>query len=387
MAIFSALGNNLYNTAFLGDEKIIAAYLGDNQVWRGFFPTDPLTQTFIYNDIAVDYSQDSNNDFNTNPFSFRCNGQFRPSDQGIIAEAGAGLFGWALYMDNGTLYWAAGDGSVLSASTDFIELSYDLPQSGSVIEVSFDNFGKGFLYFDGQLVDSKDVTIFNVSAAGLDNRGIGRTHSSVRLIRNSSNFTGVIDECIIFQNGVTEDILGPNNRNGVTSSFTENIVWSRIGTEYSDRIRKQVSIRCNGIITSGDTGILVEKGGTGDGLVIYQTGGVIYAQSGAGNGFGFLSGRRLEVSATVTNPIELIEVSINHDIGSIALYFDGVLVDSLLNTGAVTDNIDGSDGGGIGRGYRSVAVNRGGFNSSSPDYTGTVFNAYIFINELTSDVI
>ena len=117
--------------------------------------------------------------------------------------------------------------------------------------------------------------------------------------------------------------------------------------------------------SADDEGIIFESGGTGRGIILYQHGGTLYLQAGAGGGFGEAAGRG-EASWAVADGTHTIEGSMNAD-GGLALYVNGDLVDQSSFTAA---SLAGGNQGTIGGGASSVARNRGGFNQNSPGHPG-----------------
>ena len=112
-------------------------------------------------------------------------------------------------------------------------------------------------------------------------------------------------------------------------------------------------------------GILFETGANVWGTILYQHDGVLYLQSGRGNGYGETA-ERGEASWQVTGGTATIEGSLDAN-GGLALMINGEVVDqSSFNTSLLA----GGNPGSIAGANSGVAANRGGFNQNDAGYPG-----------------
>ena len=170
----------------------------------------------------------------------------------------------------------------------------------------------------------------------------------------------------------------------VTSGMSVTATWLVTdGSQTTLASSTEASIKIEASVSPSDTGILLEQGGSGSGLVIYVYDGVLYAQLGTGSGAGPNSSRAF-LQHPLSETLQLIEVSASVVHGRGALYADGVLVETdTFNTSTLA----GGDTGGLGRVYNSEAANFGGWTTDgSGAFTGTIEKADIFLNQVTADV-
>lgn len=169
-----------------------------------------------------------------------------------------------------------------------------------------------------------------------------------------------------------------------TDGMTLDATWTSQNISYSDlhsATSASAKVTCN--FDKNDTGILMESGGTGDGLILYIYNETLYFQCGDGASSGGDSNTG-EVSYTITDTSArdfIIEWSA--DTSGCALYVDGTLIgtDAFSN-----DYLGGNNTGTIEKGAgNAVAANRGSFTHSDL-FSGTVTSARIFVGEVTSDV-
>lgn len=124
-------------------------------------------------------------------------------------------------------------------------------------------------------------------------------------------------------------------------------------------------------------GIIFETGANVWGTVLYQHDGVLYLQSGRGNGYGETA-ERGEASWQVTGGTTTIEGSLNAD-GGLALMINGEVVDQSSFT---SSRLAGGNPGSVAGANSGVAVNRGGFNQNDPGYPG-VTEVVLFEDQTT----
>lgn len=168
-----------------------------------------------------------------------------------------------------------------------------------------------------------------------------------------------------------------------TAGMTLDHTYSTIGSQYTGLDSATVAsakVTCN--FDKSDTGIIMEHGGTGTGLMLYIYNETLYFQCGEGATAGSDSDTG-EVSYVLTNSTAqdfIIEWSANTS--GCALYVDKVYVgrDSFS-----ASSICGGNDGTIGTGYSAVCVNRGSYPASNT-FTGTVTSAEIFLGEVTYHV-
>jgi hypothetical protein len=170
----------------------------------------------------------------------------------------------------------------------------------------------------------------------------------------------------------------------VTQEMTLTEAWTVRGDAYTGLASTTAaSIRVDATIRNTDSGILVESGASGDGLVVYVFSGVLYLQCGDGAAFG-TDHDRAEIAYVL--PIGefdyIIETSANTS--NAVLYVNGLAVNSQVFSHNV---ISGSDEGTFGEVESGVAVNRGGWTADGDGvYTNTITKCDIFNGQVTSDV-
>lgn len=165
-----------------------------------------------------------------------------------------------------------------------------------------------------------------------------------------------------------------------TAALNETSLWNdpnSTSTEFNNV--DQLSFSTEVQFSATDEGILFEAGGTGRGFILYQTDGVLYLQAGSGSGTGATSSRG-EASWAVADGTHTIEGSMNAD-GGLALYVNGELVGQSSFTAA---SLAGGNAGSISGGTSSVAINRGGFNASTPGHPGVTEVAF-YEDQTTGD--
>jgi hypothetical protein len=170
----------------------------------------------------------------------------------------------------------------------------------------------------------------------------------------------------------------------VTDGMTLTASWVTRGTAYSTLSNAtSASVRVDATISNTDSGILMEAGGSSDGLIMYVFAGVLYFQCGDGSAFGS-GGSRAELSYTLpvgtTTPI----IEWSADGSNAVLYVGGVEVDSQTFSNSL---ISGGDAGTVGRVANTCAVNRGGWSSDGAgDFSGTIALCNIFNGQVTPEV-
>jgi hypothetical protein len=168
-----------------------------------------------------------------------------------------------------------------------------------------------------------------------------------------------------------------------TQGMTLTSAWSA-GNNYTTlSSATSSSCRVDATISSTDTGILMEAGATGAGLILYVYNGILYFQCGDGSAFGTSAGTS-ETSYTLPASSASYTIEWSADTSNSVLYVDGVLVDSQAFSNG---NICGSDGGTLGQVFSAAPVNRGGWtaNGDGP-YTSSISKCDIFLSQVTSDV-
>jgi len=168
-----------------------------------------------------------------------------------------------------------------------------------------------------------------------------------------------------------------------TAGMTLDATYSTIGTSYGtldNATSASAKVTCN--FDKDDTGIIMEHGGTGYGLMLYIYNETLYFQCGEGATAGSDADTG-EVSYALTNSTAqdfIIEWSA--DTSRCALYVNKVYAgrDSFSAT-----YLSGSNNGTIGTGESSVCANRGSYPVSNT-FSGTVTSAEIFIGEVTYHV-
>ena len=135
-----------------------------------------------------------------------------------------------------------------------------------------------------------------------------------------------------------------------------------------------MSLRAVITFHENDYGVIFESGGSGVGCALYIDSTTLYWQAGAGS-----LGGNIELSTDITGysngPREIL-VTTDFRGSTIAgtLSIDGTQVDSVDGTGNASW-ICGSDKGGSGEKYNSIAVLR---NNQSSDFTGTIHSVRIY---------
>ena len=170
----------------------------------------------------------------------------------------------------------------------------------------------------------------------------------------------------------------------VTQGMTLTAAWVTRGTAYTtlDSVTN-ASARVEATIANTDSGILMESGATGSGLILYVYAGVLYFQCGDGGAVG-TAVDRAETSYTlpVGTADYIVEWSANTS--NAVLYVNGVIVDTQTFS---EPTICGTNDGTVGRVADSAAANRGGWvNDGNGDYTNTITKCDIFNNQVTADV-
>lgn len=169
-----------------------------------------------------------------------------------------------------------------------------------------------------------------------------------------------------------------------TAGMTLDDTYSTIGNQYTsldNATAASAKVTCN--FDKSDTGIIMEHGGTGYGLMLYIYNETLYFQCGEGATAGSDSDTG-EVSYALTNSTAqdfTIEWSADAS-SSCTLYVNKVYAgrDSFS-----ADYLSGSNDGTIGTGYSAVCANRGSYPVSNT-FSGTVTSAEIFIGEVAYHV-
>lgn len=185
---------------------------------------------------------------------------------------------------------------------------------------------------------------------------------------------------------VTVDVTGPaSGPTYATRLMTASATWSVVGTYYTDLSPATVaSARITGSRVAGDDGILHEAGGGQIGLLVYVYDETLYFRCGGG-GDKDPTGRA-DVGYIVTSAPTgdfIIEWSASALTGKAALYVDGALVGTATFTNS---QITGVNEGSIGIAGDGVAANLGLWGADSGAFEGTVSEAVIYLDQITSEV-
>ena len=170
----------------------------------------------------------------------------------------------------------------------------------------------------------------------------------------------------------------------VTDGMTLTAAWATRGTAYSTLSgATAASVRVDAVIDNTDSGMLMESGAGGTGLVLYVYAGVLYFQCGNGQAVG-TSADRAETSYILPTGEASYVIEWSADTDNSVLYVNGDIADSQsFSFGAIS----GGNEGTVGRVAGDAAVNRGGWTADgSGDYTNTITRCDIFLNQVTSDV-
>ena len=136
-----------------------------------------------------------------------------------------------------------------------------------------------------------------------------------------------------------------------------------------------MSLRAVVTFDEDSEGIIFETGASGVGCALYIDNETLYWQAGAGG----TVGGSIELSTSITGysngPREIV-VTTDFRNSTIAgtLSVDGTQEDSVKTTGSA-GNVAGSDKGGSGKKYNSIAVLR---NNQSNNFTGTIHSVRIY---------
>jgi hypothetical protein len=170
----------------------------------------------------------------------------------------------------------------------------------------------------------------------------------------------------------------------VTDGMTLTAAWTIRGESYSQLVDAiAASVRVDATVADTDSGVLMEAGGAGIGLVLYIYGGVLYFQCGSGTPYG-TDVDRAETSYTLPVGAYDYVIEWSADTSNAALYVNGVLVDSQTFS---ESTLSGGDLGTVGRTRSTVAVNRGGWSGDGDaNFTGTITRCDVFLGQVTPDV-
>jgi len=290
------------------------------------------------------------------------NGDFATdSDWNLVGEA-------SISNGHGNIYSSTGNNSFLQQS--------NIMNEGSRYILTYD-------------IISADVGDFKISAVSNStmSKQIGPNtieftalSSSLLLQRSGNNPTNiVIDNVSVKETIEVADFIEP-----VTQGMTLTEAWTTRGTAYNTLGNAtSASVRVDATISNTDSGILMESGASGLGLILYVYSGVLYFQCGKGNGYGTVSDRA-EVSYVLPIGESDYIIEWSADTSNAVLYVNGLLIAS--QTFSVFQ-ITGGDGGTLGEVKGLVAVNRGGWTTNGAGvYTNTITKCDIFNNQITSDV-
>ena len=167
-----------------------------------------------------------------------------------------------------------------------------------------------------------------------------------------------------------------------TAGVNPSATWADPGVDYEDLSpSEKATVYCNVDISSGDSGIIMEAGASGDGLALFTDGSSLYFACGRGSGTGSSSRRAWIKVGMPTGTGINIEWSGNVETDTAALYIDG----NLQGTDSFNESqMSGSNPGGIAGTHSSLRDVPSGVNTSGFD--GTVNECNIFENFLTKEV-
>ena len=170
----------------------------------------------------------------------------------------------------------------------------------------------------------------------------------------------------------------------VTENMTLTDSWTVRGDTYTTLGSATAgSGRLEAVISNTDTGILMESGGAGQGLLVYVHAGVLYFQCGSGSAFG-TSADTAEIAYTLPTGQFNYLVEWSAKTTNAALYINAVKVGSQAFSNSV---ISGGGVATVGQVNETVAVNRGGWTSNAQGaYTNTITKCDIFLNQVTGDL-
>jgi hypothetical protein len=235
------------------------------------------------------------------------------------------------------------------------------------------------------IVDPTDTTLAPLFAASIGYvSGIANTG-------NISPDTGTaltgfaIDNLATPVNGaVITGVTTESDITPVTGGMTLTASWVTRGTAYTELSNAQsASVRVDATIANTDSGILMEAGASGVGLVLYVYSGVLYFQCGNGGSFGTSAGTS-ETSYTLPAGTITPIIEWSADTSNAVLYIDGVEVDSEPFSSSA---IAGGNAGTVGEVEDDCAVNRGGWTSEGDgSYANSITRCDIFLNQVTPDV-
>lgn len=227
-----------------------------------------------YNDIS-----------HVNLLGFRVVASFGPATSGVLWEYGGTGEGAILYMYSGALYFQCGVGNNGYGQADnnsTAEVSMPITTFDKRIIQVYASCDEGVvrLYSNGLLVDS--ATLSHTKLVGNNAGAAGRTESFVCNNRagfnpstqEASAFTGEIHGNLYFTHYGIPISATPSIPNyTLEATLEDGDTFNPPGTSLA------ISIECT--ITNTDTGIIMEIGNGGAGVVIYVLGSVLYCRFGS----------------------------------------------------------------------------------------------------------
>jgi len=222
--------------------------------------------------------------------------------------------------------------------------------------------------FNNVTVSSNGSFTFTEVAIGTNFRILGR---------DTNSFS--IDNVSVKEIVEVADFIEP-----VTQGMTLTEAWTTRGTSYLTLSEAtSASVRVDATISNTDDGVLMEAGGSGQGVILYVYSGVLYFQCGKGTAYGTAS-NRAEVSYTLPTGEFGYIIEWSADTSNAVLYVNGLVVDSQAFSEVL---LAGSNVGTLGEVEGLVPVNRGGWTTDGAGvYTNTITKCDIFNNQITSDV-
>lgn len=237
------------------------------------------------------------------------------------------------------------------------------------------------LYVDGVPVDADPVE--NSELGGGNEGGIEIVHNGVRNVlagwtTNSQYAYGnSVAKADIFQDEITGEVATYGSE-----ILTLDATWDDPSVAYSDL--NNASRACGRVfarIESDDAGILMESGGTGDGLILYVYNGVLYFQCGDAGSTGDAFNRAECQWSLPSHGAYVIEWAAD-DSGYASLWVNGVRRDT--EDSWSNSQICGGSNGAIAGSRDLTPPNRGGYGTST-DFVGTVTKAEIYVGEAFGD--
>lgn len=140
-------------------------------VWRGY--TSGFSTDLVWDDPAQDYSSYSDKEQGSGQIL----ADISAADEGILMEMGGGVSGLAVWVDQSSLYFAAGNGSKTGSQSDVIWIQVPKPTGDDIVIewTAFNGIGQGVLLIDGDIV-GVDTVATNTQLWGGNPGGVADEH-------------------------------------------------------------------------------------------------------------------------------------------------------------------------------------------------------------------